>query len=201
MNVEQRNYIEATKMLLPHLETIKKEHDLEKRKVFAKTAVMETLDIKKVDENSELFQQILERVEAIYKQAKNPVDEQVYEKILEKFDTYDLDNISDPNLKAIMKASRDKNAGKFKDPNIVLSLLSSVELKNIQTLPTTPLIQVEKIPKDILNSTVYKVRDIRDIRNRSKKILRRYIGGRKSKKIKYKKSKKHHKRKSRNKRR
>ena len=84
---------------------------------------METLDIKKVDENSELFQQILERVEAIYKQAKNPVDEQVYEKILEKFDTYDLDNISDPNdWQPIMKASRDKNAGKFKDPNIVLSL-------------------------------------------------------------------------------
>ena len=81
-----------------------------------------------------------------------------------------------------MKASRDKNAGKFKDPNIVLSLLSSEELKNIQTLPNTPLIQVEKIPKDILNSTVYSC-DIRDIRNRSKKILRRYIGGRKSKKI------------------
>jgi len=198
MDVEQRNYIKATKMLLPHLEDIKKEHVLEKRKVFAKTAVMETLNIKKVDENSELFQQILQRVEAIYKQAINRVDEQVYEKILEKFDlekfdTYDLDNISDPNLKAIMKASRDKNAGKFKDPNIVLSLLSSEDLIKLQA--------IHPKNKNIENSDTYSS-DNNDVYTHDRRLTHK--GGkkrRKSKKIKYKKSKKHHKRKSRNKRR
>ena len=59
MNVEQRNYIGKFKCYY-HLETIKKEHDLEKRKYLLRR--LETIDIKKVDENSELFQQILERV-------------------------------------------------------------------------------------------------------------------------------------------
>ena len=125
--MDTTQYIRATKMLLPYLEAIKNEHDLEKRKEFAKTAVEKIVG--SVDETSEIFVQILKRVNAIHADATHPISKE----ILDNFYTYDLNNISDLNLKAIMMVSREKNVKIKFGKKIFLSCLTSDELNILST--------------------------------------------------------------------
>ena len=134
MDTYKEQYIEATKKLLPHLEEIKDPDSSKKLEDFAREAIQKTIhELGIANAEPKLFEEILERVNAIHGQGQANYSN--YKNILANFYRYDVDNISNENLKAIMKESRKFNVKEQFNNETFLSCLTREELDILSGTP------------------------------------------------------------------